>query len=122
MTDFALPPVPPPPAFAVVPVKSAWLSKINWTQIVSIVAMVIAFATSNKFQIDVNQQAAIVVVIGVIGNGLTLVLKTWFTPTVTPASLPTVAPANAMVLPQGVTLPVGTAVPLASGGVAKVVG
>jgi hypothetical protein len=70
----------------IVTVKSAWLSKINWTQAVASAAMLIAFATGNAINLTADQQTAIVVVIGVIGNITTYVLKTWFTDTITPAS------------------------------------
>lgn len=69
-----------------VEVKSAWLSKINWTQAVGMAASLLALATSNKFQIPIEQQATLVAVIQGITGLVTWVTKTWFTPTITPAS------------------------------------
>jgi hypothetical protein len=76
------------PTTAHVDIKSAWASKINWTQAVSAFAMIVTLVSGGKFDITGDQQAAIVVTIGVACNVVTWVLKTWFTPTVTPASLP----------------------------------
>jgi hypothetical protein len=70
----------------VVPVKSAWLSKINWTQAVASIAMVLALVTGNAISLTADQQGAVVVVIGVIGNIATFIFKTWFTKSVTPSS------------------------------------
>lgn len=68
--------------------KSAWASKINWTQAVGGAAMVLTFVSGGKVGMTADQQAATVVVIGVIQSVMTWVIKTWFTPTVTPASAP----------------------------------
>ena len=76
---------------ALVDIKSAWLSKINWTQVVSGSAMILAWYTGGHLSLTPDQQSALVVTIGVIGNISTWVVKTWFTPTVSAASLP--APA-----------------------------
>ncbi|MFZ3308924.1 MAG: hypothetical protein WBD53_08075 [Xanthobacteraceae bacterium] len=70
-----------------VPTKSAWLSKINWTQGVSSVAMVLTLVSGGKLNLTADQQVAIVVTIGIVGDVATWVIKTWFTPTVTPASV-----------------------------------
>lgn len=70
-----------------VPTKSAWLSKINWTQGVSSFAMVLTLISGGKLNLSADQQTAIVVTIGVAGDIVTYVIKTWFTPTVTPASV-----------------------------------
>jgi hypothetical protein len=69
-----------------VSVKSAWLSKINWTQAASGAAMILAYISGGKMNITPDQQAALVVSIGVLGNVATWVIKTWFTATVTPSS------------------------------------
>lgn len=74
---------------ATVPVKSAWLSKINWTQAVAVVA---ALLTMFGFTLTPEQQAAIAVTITVIQALITWILKTWFTPTVSAASLPATKP------------------------------
>ena len=74
------------PSVVTVPVQSAWLSKINWTQAIQAAAMVLVLVTGGKVNLDPTQQAAIVVTIGVLGNALTVIFKTWFTGTVTPQS------------------------------------
>lgn len=71
-----------------VPIKSAWLSKVNWTQAVSGAAMVLTFVSGGAIGLTADQQAALVVVIGVIGNVVTWVMKTFFTNTVQASSLP----------------------------------
>ena len=68
-----------------VPVKSAWLSKINWTQAVAGAAMVVTFVSGGQLNIDASQQAAIIVVIGVVSQVITWVWRTWFNNTVSPA-------------------------------------
>lgn len=76
------------PTTATVPVKSAWYSKINWTQAVATGAMVITLVTGGKLSISGDQQAAIVTTIGVIGGIVTFVCRTWFNGSVSPSSLP----------------------------------
>lgn len=78
----------PMPDVAHVEIKSAWASKINWTQAVAAFAMVLTLVSGGKMGITPDQQTAIVVTIGVACNVVTWIIKTWFTPTVTPASLP----------------------------------
>jgi hypothetical protein len=73
--------------FARVQTKSAWLSKINWTQAVAIGASVLVIATGGKVDIPLEQQLQIVAGIQAVQGLTTWVFKTWFTPTVTPASL-----------------------------------
>lgn len=57
-------------------VKSAWASKINWTQVVGGGAMVLAW-TGVDMPPDVR--AAIVTLIGAGTQVATWVLRTWFT-------------------------------------------
>lgn len=71
---------------ATVDVKSAWMSKINWTQAVGVGATVLALASMNKIQVPVEQQATIVAVIQGVSSLATWIIKTWFTTTVTAAS------------------------------------
>jgi hypothetical protein len=71
---------------AQVDVKSAWTSKINWTQAVGIMATVLAVVSGNKYQIPVETQLAIVATIQGAQGIASWVLKTWFTKTITPAS------------------------------------
>lgn len=69
----------------VVPIKSAWLSKINWTQAISMLAMV---GTVFGLDLPPQTQADIVVAIGLAQGVMTWVFKTFFTNTVTPSSVP----------------------------------
>lgn len=66
--------------------KSAWLSKINWTQAVAVTANLLVLTTGGKFDIPPEVQAQIVVGIGAVQGLATWIFKTWFTPTITPAS------------------------------------
>ena len=72
---------------AFVEVKSAWWSKINWTQAVGIGASILAVITAGKFDVPAEQQVILVGVIQGIQALATWVFRTWFTPTVTPASV-----------------------------------
>jgi len=63
--------------------KSAWLSKINWTQVVSFAASIAAVKGIN---LDADTQVYVVMAIQGIQGVVTWVLKTWFTPSITPAS------------------------------------
>jgi hypothetical protein len=64
-----------------VDVKSAWLSKINWTQAVAFLAML---ATVFGFDLDPKTQVAIVAGIQSVQSVVTWILKTFFNKTVTP--------------------------------------
>jgi hypothetical protein len=75
------------PDTARVEIASAWTSKINWTQAVSFAAMGLTFFSGGKVGMSADQQAGVVVTIGVITNVATWVMRTWFTKTVTPASM-----------------------------------
>jgi len=70
-----------------VPVSSAWTSKVNWTQAVAAFAMILTLVSGGKVGMSGDQQAALVVSIGVFFNILTWVLKTFFTSTVHASSL-----------------------------------
>lgn len=78
--------IPPGEPRVTVPVKSAWLSKINWTQGVALVA---ALGTFFGFDLDAQTQASVLA--GIVGAqaAITWALKTFFTNTVTESSLPT---------------------------------
>ena len=71
----------------VVDIKSAWLSKINWTQAIGIGASALVFVTGGKINIPADMQLQIVAAIQAAQAVATWVIKTWFTPTVTPASV-----------------------------------
>jgi hypothetical protein len=77
-----------PSATAIVPITSAWSSKVNWTQAVAILASLLTFFSGGSFGLTTDQQAAIVVTIGVIQGIATWIMKTFFTPSVHAASLP----------------------------------
>ena len=65
-----------------VDVRSAWLSKINWTQAVSFAAMLLTlFGITLPPEVQAQILAGIVAANGVV----TWVLRTFFTHTVTPA-------------------------------------
>ena len=65
-----------------VAVKSAWWSKINWANAIAMLATV-----GTVFGMDVppEMQVKIVATIGVLSQGATVVLRTWFTDSVTTA-------------------------------------
>lgn len=63
--------------------KSAWLSKINWTQAVSLIAMIL---TVFGIQIPDDVKVNIVAIITGVTTVVTWVLRTWFTTKLTGAS------------------------------------
>uniref|UniRef100_A0A6M3JJ12 Holin n=1 Tax=viral metagenome TaxID=1070528 RepID=A0A6M3JJ12_9ZZZZ len=64
-----------------VEVKSAARSKINWTQVISVVAMGLSYL---GFDLAPEDQALAVTAIGVGTSFVTMVLRTWYNRTVTP--------------------------------------
>lgn len=64
-----------------VAVKSAFWSKINWVQAVTLVATV---ATVFGFDFPPDLQAKIVETLVAVSTLATIVLRTWFTSSVTP--------------------------------------
>lgn len=64
--------------------KTAWASKINWTEIVKIVATVVAM-----FGLTLDEQTQQYLVMAIVGVGgiVTWILRTWFTSKVTVASV-----------------------------------
>lgn len=75
----------PTPAVVVVPVKSAWLSKINWGVAIGLVASAASFF---GLDLDADTQAkAQMAITGAMGVYVWL-MKTFFTTTVTPAAVP----------------------------------
>jgi hypothetical protein len=71
---------------AVVEVQSAWWSKINWTQAVGFVCSAISLFFGHQYDVPLDLQAQIVLVIQGITAVVTWVLKTFFSSTVTPNS------------------------------------
>lgn len=72
------------PDIARVEVKSAWLSKVNWTQAVSMGATVLAL---KGFNMDAETQVAVVAGIQGLQSVATWIFRTWFNKSVAPASL-----------------------------------
>lgn len=71
---------------AQVDVRSAWFSKINWTQAVGIAASALVFLTGGKVNIPVDVQIQIVTGVQVVTGIATWIQRTWFTTTITPSS------------------------------------
>ncbi len=69
-----------------VEVQSPWISKINWTQIVQGAAAIAVIVSGGKVNLTTEQQLQIVGGIVVLGNLATIVMKTYFTSTITPQS------------------------------------
>lgn len=66
-----------------VAVKSAWWSKVNWAQII---AMGASLSVVFGLNISPEDQAKIVATIQALSGFATIILRTWFTTTITPAS------------------------------------
>ena len=81
-----LPPIPPP-STVVVDVSSGWWSKINWTQVIGFLCTVLALVLGHGFEVSANVQLVIVAAIQAVQAAATVILKTYFTTTVTPSSL-----------------------------------
>lgn len=77
------------PVAAVVPVKPAWYSKINWLQVIAAIATLVA---TNAFGLDETTQVKVLAITNILQSVATIVLKTWFNASVTPSSLPKDAP------------------------------
>ena len=71
------------------PVGSVSGSKINWTQVVAILAMLLTYFTGGKFNLTTEQQLTVAAAIGVVFPILTSIFRTFYTTTVLPQSLPT---------------------------------
>jgi hypothetical protein len=72
------------PTSARVEVKSAWFSKINWTQGVSLIATLLAL---KGFTLDAETQVALVTGIQSAQAVVTWAFRTFFNRSVSPASL-----------------------------------
>lgn len=77
--------MPVTPAQVVVPVKSAWLSKINWGVGISLVA---SFASFFGFDFDADTQVQVQLAITSTTAVYVWIMRTFFTTAVTPTSLP----------------------------------
>lgn len=83
------------PSAVTVPVQTAWLSKINWTQVVGLAATAVTLATAGKYTLPADQQTSLVnglteTVVGIqaVVAVATWVFRTWFNGTVSPGSVP----------------------------------
>lgn len=76
-----------PVATATVDVRSAWLSKINWTQAVGTGASALVLITGGKINIPLAEQAEIVILIQALQGLVTWALKTFSHPSVTPSQV-----------------------------------
>lgn len=56
--------------------KPAWESKINWTQIVTLLAMGLAMF---GIELDAEQQGRIAITISALSGAVTIIWRTWFT-------------------------------------------
>jgi len=91
-----------PPTAAVVPVATAWVSKINWAQLISFIAIIAAI-----WNIQISSELQANLVVGILAfaglvDVLTAVARTWFTKSVTPQSVSdavVLSPANTPVPP-----------------------
>jgi hypothetical protein len=70
---------------ALVPVKSAWLSKINWTAVLGAAGTLI---TTNALGLPAETQVKILAFWGLAQNVATFILRTWYNGTVSQTSLP----------------------------------
>lgn len=68
--------------FVEVAIKSAWWSKVNWTQVV---AMAATLGVLFGFHLPAEEQAKVVATIQGVAGLATIILRTWFTSSVTPA-------------------------------------
>ena len=75
------------PTTVAVATQSAWASKINWTQAVGLAASALVFLSGGKLDIPPEVQVSIALGIQAAQSVATWVFKTWFTKTVTPASV-----------------------------------
>lgn len=67
-----------------VPVKSSWTSKINWTQLIAVMASVLVL-----FGISIPAETQLQIVVGIQAAQAiaTWIIRTWFTKEITAASV-----------------------------------
>jgi len=72
----------------VVDVQSSWFSKINWAQAIGFLSAVLVYFFGPHYAIPAETQLSIITVITGVQATVTWILRTWFTKTVTPSSIP----------------------------------
>lgn len=80
----------PTPTIAVVPVKSAWWSKINWTQVAGPLAGLLALLGIKN--VTPEQISGIILAIQTMQSIVTIIIKTFYTGTITPSSVDRIPP------------------------------
>lgn len=68
-------------------VRTAWLSKINWTQAIGVGSSLIVLAFGKQYEIPSEQQVQLVAAIQAGQAFLTWAFRTWFTTSLTPGSV-----------------------------------
>ena len=96
MTDTIAPPA------VVVPVKSGWWSKINWATVITILA---SAASIWGFDFPPELQKALETAIIAVGGAIIVIIKVYFTKSVTPQS---VAMAASSTITASAPLPAAT--------------
>ncbi len=71
----------------VVDTSSPWWSKINWTQVVGFACSLLAIIVGHEFSVSAEVQLAIVAVLQAGTALLTVILKTYYTKTISPQSI-----------------------------------
>lgn len=75
------------PSVVLVPIKTAWASKVNWTQAIGMASSIAVVAGCAKCEVPPETIAALVVAIQGAAAVATWVFRTWFNGSVSPASL-----------------------------------
>ncbi len=69
---------------ALVPVRSSWASKINWT---AIGGAVMTLVTTNALGLEAQTQVKVLAATQLVQSVATVIFRTWFNNSVSPASL-----------------------------------
>lgn len=69
---------------ALVPVRSSWASKINWT---AIGGAVMTLVTTNALGLEPQTQVKVLAATQLVQSVATVIFRTWFNNSVSPASL-----------------------------------
>lgn len=79
-----------PAPLVVVQIKPAWQSKVSWT---AVLAALVSLVTTIALGFEPETQVKILAVTQLVNSVATVVLKTWFTNTVAPQSMPAAPPS-----------------------------